>query len=72
MKKHVFLFASIAALLCSSCTPKIEDEINDYYQEINSTKVDFSYSVSDLTVTLTAESMQRFQDLCGSSMMREL
>lgn len=55
MKKHVFLFAATAALLCLSCTSKIEDEINDRQQEINSTKVDFSYSVSDLTVTLTAE-----------------
>ena len=49
------LLIAFSALLSSCVASRIDDEINNYNQEINSTNVDFTYSADYLTVTLTAQ-----------------
>ena len=55
MRKILPILLIAFSALLSSCTSKIEDETKDYFAEINSTKVDFTYSANYLAVTLTAQ-----------------
>ena len=51
MKRFFLLFAAAAALILSGCHKEITDAFNDE----NNTKVDFTYSVSGMTVSFTPQ-----------------
>ena len=51
MKRFLFIITAVAAFVLSGCHKEVTDAIND----MNNTKVDFTYSVSGMTVSFTPQ-----------------